>query len=158
MIFKSLIILFLFFYSSGSLSQKTIQGKAKIIDGDTIHIGKNKIRLHGIDAPEINQTCSIGDQLWNCGIKSSKVLESIILESEVKCKIMDIDQYKRLIAVCLVNETNINQYMVRNGWAVAYRYYSLDYIGDEKIAKKNKTGIWQGKFKNPYLFRKEQKN
>lgn len=158
MIFKSLIILFLFFYSSGSLSQKIIQGKAKIIDGDTIHIGKNKIRLHGIDAPEINQTCSIRDQLWNCGIKSSKVLESIILESEVKCKIMNIDRYKRLVAVCLVNETNINQYMVRNGWAIAYRYYSLDYISDEKIAKKNKTGIWQGKFKNPYLFRKEQKN
>jgi len=158
LIFKSLIILFLFFYSSGSLSQKIIQGKAKIIDGDTIHIGKNKIRLHGIDAPEINQTCSIRDQLWNCGIKSSKVLKNIILENEVLCKIIDIDRYKRFVAECFVNETNINQYMVRNGWAVAYRYYSLDYISDEKIAKKNKTGIWQGKFKNPYLFRKEQKN
>ena len=158
MIFKSIIILFLFFYSSGSLSQKIIQGKAKIIDGDTIYIGKNKIRLHGIDAPEINQTCSIRDQLWNCGIKSSKVLKNIILENEVLCKIIDIDRYKRFVAECFVNETNINQYMVRNGWAIAYRYYSLDYISDEKIAKNNKTGIWQGKFKNPYLFRKEQKN
>ena len=74
------------------------------------------------------------------------------------CKIIDIDRYKRFVAECFVNETNINQYMVRNGWAIAYRYYSLDYISDEKIAKNNKTGIWQGKFKNPYLFRKEQKN
>ena len=66
----------MFFYSVDSFANKIIEGRAKIIDGDTIHIGENKIRLHGIDAPEINQTCSIRDQLWNCGIKSSKVLSS----------------------------------------------------------------------------------
>ena len=72
--------------------KKIIEGKAKIIDGDTIHIGKNKIRLHGIDAPEINQTCSKKDQIWNCGIKSSLALKNLILDKEIKCEVIDIDQ------------------------------------------------------------------
>ena len=65
LIFKLLFTLSLIFYSSASFSEKIIKGKAKIIDGDTIHIDKNKIRLHGIDAPEINQTCSIDNKIWN---------------------------------------------------------------------------------------------
>ena len=64
MIFKFLITFFLIFYSSSSFSKKIIEGKAKIIDGDTIHIGKNKIRLHGIDAPETNQVCTINSKEW----------------------------------------------------------------------------------------------
>ena len=98
LISRLLIILFCTVYCFTAFSQ-TIQGKAKIIDGDTIHIGKNKIRLHGIDAPEINQTCSINDQIWNCGIKSSLALENLILEKEVRCEVIDIDRYKRFIAI-----------------------------------------------------------
>ena len=158
LIFKFLITLSLILYSSTSLSKKIIEGKAKIIDGDTIHLGKNKIRLHGIDAPEINQTCTIKEKVWECGIESFLALKNIILEDEVKCEITDIDQYKRFIARCFVNKININQYMVQNGWAIAYRYYSLDFIDDEEIAKKNKIGIWKGKFQEPYLFRKQRKN
>ena len=157
MIFKFLITLSLILCSSTSLSKKNIEGKARIIDGDTIHIGKNKIRLYGIDAPEINQTCTIKEKIWDCGIESFLALKNIILENEVECEITDIDQYKRFIARCFVNKININKYLVRNGWAIAYRYYSLDFIDDEKIAKNNKVGIWQGKFKEPYLYRKQQK-
>ena len=155
LISRLLIILFCTVYCFTAFSQ-TIQGKAKIIDGDTIHIGKNKIRLHGIDAPEINQTCSINDQIWNCGIKSSLALENLILKKEVRCEVIDIDRYKRFIAECFVKEKNINRYMVKNGWAIAYRYYSLDFIDDEESAKKKKVGIWQGVFQEPYLFRKSQ--
>ena len=158
MIFKSIIILFLFFYSSGSLSQKIIQGKAKIIDGDTIHINKNKIRLHGIDAPEMDQTCAIKNKVWHCGIESSAALKKLVLDNNISCVVNDIDKYKRYIAECFINNKNINKFMVKNGWAIAYRYYSSDYINDENIAKNNKTGIWQGKFQDPYLFRKQQKN
>ena len=78
MIFKFLIILPLILYSSASFAEKIIEGKAIIIDGDTIHIGKNKIRLHGIDAPEIKQTCKIKDKIWNCGIESSANLNKLI--------------------------------------------------------------------------------
>ena len=82
MIYKFLIIFPLILYSSASFSEKIIEGKAIIIDGDTIHIGKNKIRLHGIDAPEINQTCTINNEIWNCGIKSTIALEKFVLEKK----------------------------------------------------------------------------
>ena len=152
-----LLIFFAIFYCSITLAGP-IKGKARIIDGDTIHIGKNKIRLYGIDAPEINQTCTINKIIWECGLESSQALGSIILEEEVRCEIVDIDRYKRFVAKCIVNNINLNQYMVQNGWAIAYRYYSNDFINDEEIAEKNKAGIWQGKFQNPYLYRKQQKN
>ena len=153
---KFLIFLVIFFCPT-AFSQ-SINGKTKIIDGDTIHIGKNKIRLYGIDAPEINQRCTIKKKKWKCGIESYLALKSIILNNKIQCEIIDVDQYKRLIGKCFVNKVYINQYMVINGWAIAYRYYSLDFINDEEIAKNNKAGIWKGKFQEPYLFRKQQKN
>ena len=153
---SKLLIILIIFDCSAALAQ-SINGKAKIIDGDTIHIGKNKIRLYGIDAPEINQTCAIEKIIWKCGIDSSQALESIISEKEVECEIVDIDRYKRFVAICFVKNINLSQYMVKNGWAIAYRYYSDDFINDEKIAKNNKVGIWQGKFQEPYLFRKQEK-
>ena len=155
-IFK-LLIFFVIFYCLITLAE-SIKGRATIIDGDTIRIGKNKIRLYGIDAPEINQTCTINKIIWECGLDSSQALESMISEKEVQCEIVDIDRYKRFVAKCFVKNINLNQYMVQNGWAVAYRYYSDDFIKNEEIAKKNKAGIWQGKFLDPYLFRKQQKN
>ena len=155
-IFK-LLIFFTILYCPIAIAE-SIKGKAIIIDGDTIHIGKNKIRLYGIDAPEIKQTCTINKIIWECGIDSSQALESIISEKEVECEIVDIDRYKRFVAICFVKNINLNKYMVQNGWAVAYRYYSDDFIKNEEIAKKNKAGIWQGKFLDPYLYRKQQKN
>ena len=158
MIFNFLITFFLILFSSASFSEKIIEGKVKIIDGDTIHIEKNKIRLHGIDAPEIDQTCTIKDKVWNCGIESSLELKKLILDNNISCVVSDIDKYNRYIAECFINNQNINELMVRNGWAIAYRYYSLDFIDDEGIAKNNKAGIWKGEFLDPYLFRKQQKN
>ena len=146
-----------FFYCLISFAQTIIEGKAKIVDGDTIHIGKNKIRLHGIDAPEIKQTCKIKDKIWNCGIESSVNLKKLIGKKNIKCEVSDIDRYKRYIAECYLNNLNINQYMVRQGWAIAYRYYSKQFIEDEEIAQKQRLGIWQGTFIEPYLFRKKNK-
>ena len=158
MIFNFLITFFLILFSSASFSEKIIEGKAKIIDGDTIHIDKNKIRLHGIDAPEIDQTCTIKNKVWNCGIESSLELKKLILDNNISCVVSDIDKYNRYIAECFINNKNINKLMVRNGWAIAYRYYSLDFVEDEKLAEKDKNGLWQGKFQEPYLYRKSKQN
>ena len=156
LIFKLIILLFCFTFSF-SLQAQSITGKAKIIDGDTIHIGKNKIRLHGIDAPEWNQPCTINNKVWECGKKSTLALKKLIDNQTVVCEIKDIDRYKRYIAVCFSNKINLNKEMVHNGWAIAYRYYSKDYIEEEEVAQKNKVGIWKGKFLEPYLFRKKNK-
>ena len=156
LIFKLIIFLFYFTFSF-SVQAQSISGKAKIIDGDTIHIGKNKIRLHGIDAPEWNQNCTINDIIWECGKKSTLALKKLIANQNVVCEIKSIDRYKRYIAVCFSNKVNLNKKMVHNGWAIAYRYYSKDYIEEEDLARKNKVGIWKGKFIEPYQFRKKNK-
>ena len=146
-------ILFIFSFAP-NLASKTITGNAKVVDGDTIHIGLNKIRLHGIDAPETNQTCKKNNTTWPCGKESAKALINFINNQKVICDVKGTDKYKRYISVCFVNNWDINKFMVKNGWAIAYRYYSKDYTESEDKAKKNKVGIWQGPFQEPYLFRK----
>ena len=153
-----LILLIILVSFSNFVFAKTINGKPRIIDGDTIHIKSNKIRLHGIDAPETKQTCKIDNEEWYCGKQSTKELKKLINKQNVECVINDVDVYNRYIAICYVEETNINQWMVKNGWAIAYRYYSKDYINEEEYANNNKLGIWKSKFIEPYLFRKKNKN
>ena len=155
MIFK-IFFLILFFYSN-TLFAKTIIGKAKVIDGDTIHINKDKIRLHGIDAPEKNQKCIIDNNEWECGKQATIELKKIINNQVVKCETINMDKYNRHIAICYSKNLNINQIMIKTGWAIAYRYYSKDYVAEENYARKNKFGIWRSKFEEPYLFRKKNK-
>jgi len=150
--------IFLFFFILLFLSNysfaKTIIGKAKVIDGDTIHIKNNKIRLHGIDAPETKQTCKIDKEEWFCGKQSTNELKKIINNQSVECVVNDIDIYNRYVAICVSNNINLNQWMVKNGWAIAYRYYSTDYIIEEKYARDNILGIWKSEFLKPYQYRK----
>ena len=125
LIFNFFLILIFF---SAVLSGKTIFGKAKVIDGDTIHIYKNKIRLHAIDAPETNQTCNKNNKVWNCGIESTKFLKKLIGKNKIECITTGKDQYNRFIGICYKNNLDLNSEMVLNGWAIAYRYYSKDYV------------------------------
>ena len=158
LIFKFFLVIFIFFFFfNGNQNQKSILGKARIIDGDTIHIGINKIRLHGIDAPEQDQNCILNNKKWECGKQSTIFLSKLIENKNIICNIKDIDKYKRLIAVCFLDSLNINKFIVKSGWAIAYRYYSMDYVDDEEIAKKNKLGIWSSKFDEPYIHRKKSK-
>ncbi len=132
-------------------------GKVYVSDGDTIKSKNNeiKIRLHGIDAPEAKQTCkNHNDVKYSCGYRSTKFLKSLINKKRIKCTTKDKDRYGRLIAVCFSGKININATMVREGWAIAYRYYSKDYVNEEEIAKAKKKGIWQGSFIEPYIWRK----
>ena len=157
-IFKFLYLsIFFLFFNVNAQSKNIIHGKAEVIDGDTIHIEEKKIRLHGIDAPEMKQTCSHKKIAWNCGLESKKYLTNLTFNKNIRCESNDKDRYKRYIAICFVDNLNINEEMVKSGWAIAYRYYSLDYINEENFAKKNKSGIWKGEFEEPYLFRKKNK-
>lgn len=150
------VILYLF---SANLDNKLFshENQIRIIDGDTIQIKKKKYRLHGIDAPEIDQYCKINKKRYKCGLKSKLFLESLISNKQVDCKKRDLDRYNRIIAVCFVNSSNINKKMVRSGWAVAYKYFSKDYVKDETFARKKKLGIWRGTFLNPRDWRRRRK-
>ena len=130
------------------------QQEIRIVDGDTIHINKIKYRLHGIDAPEIKQLCKIKEKNYKCGVKSKEFLVSLIGSKSVKCNHKDKDRYKRIVAECFAGETNLNKELVRNGWALAYRDYSKDYVIDEEYAQENNLGMWKGTFIHPKKWRK----
>ena len=143
---------------------KLISGVAKVIDGDTIRIEKKKIRLFGIDAPEKKQKCRkpwltilflTFNKDYPCGQISTLKLKQKINDKFVTCKSTNLDRYKRLIAECFKNKININKWMVRNGYAVAYKKYSKKYSASENIAKKDKLGLWIGTFQMPWEWRKE---
>ena len=155
---KVLIFIFLLIFALPAQSEKIIKGKARIVDGDTIEVNYIKIRLHGIDAPEIKQSCSINNVLWLCGIESEKALKKLISNKDVNCDIIDKDRYKRSIGICFVNNQNINEYMVRNGWAIAYRYYSDDYIDQEERQNKKNWEYGKVNLKNRIYLEKNKKN
>ena len=158
------IIIFLIF-STNILAQEII-GIPKIVDGDTVYINNYKIRLEGIDAPEMKQKCKkeklkissiIGYTFYKeyyCGKHSKDNLAVKVKGSKIKCISFTKDRYKRYLAKCFKGKINLNQWMVRNGYAVAYRRYSKEYIPDEDFAKENKLGLWQGKFLYPEKWRK----
>ncbi|MEE3000598.1 MAG: thermonuclease family protein [Pseudomonadota bacterium] len=136
--------------------QEVFTGIPKITDGDTLKIGRTRIRLHGIDAPESNQFCSFEGREWRCGWESTNALANIIGKHWVTCIKRDEDRFGRVIAVCKAGPININEWMVSNGWAVAYRRYSLDYVFAEKKSKAAGKGLWRGKFIMPWDWRRSR--
>jgi len=133
-------------------------GRARIIDGDSLVIHEERIRLHGIDAPERRQTCLEEKKEWACGVESTDALERMIDEREIHCVGDKRDRYKRLIAVCYVGALNLNKQMVSEGWALAYRHHSKDYIPEENAANAAKLGMWRGEFIAPWDWRKKQRS
>ncbi len=147
-----LIFLILFLFSSKCFAD--IQ--AIIIDGDTIKIGEERIRFSGIDAPEINQTCiSEGVEVF-CGQISKNLLVDKTSLEQVKCISEGKDQYNRTLAECFVNGESLSRYLVRQGYAFAYRKYSKKFIKDEDYAKEKKMGMWNMKFLFPWDYRRKK--
>jgi len=130
-----------------------LTGDARVIDGDTIELGGEDVRLHGIDAPESDQSCRAGGGKYPCGKHATQALEAKIANNEVRCTERERDQYGRVIGVCYVRGDNLNAFMVKTGWARAYRRYSRDYVGAERSARQTERGIWSGAFVNPWDYR-----
>ena len=129
-------------------------GNLKIVDGDTIILNGEKIRFSGIDTPELKQTCLQGDQEILCGMSAKMLLVKKIGNNTLKCIKEGKDVYKRILAECFVNGESLSKFLVRSGYAFAYRKYSTKFIEDENFAKANKLGMWTMKFQYPWDFRK----
>ena len=127
----------------------------QITDGDTIKINGEKIRFSGIDTPEMKQTCIENGIVNPCGVTAKKILIDKISNNEVICISEGKDQYKRTLAECFVNDESLSSYLVRSGYAFAYRRYSKKFIADEEYAKFNKIGMWSMKFDYPWDWRKK---
>jgi endonuclease YncB( thermonuclease family) len=135
-----------------------ISGRARVIDGDTIVIGATHIRLYGIDAPEARQTCTgPSGYPYACGTLASYAMRQLAERQAVRCEERDRDRYGRTVAVCWAGAVELNRAMVQQGWAVAYRRYSLAYIADENEARLAHRGIWNGTFQLPWDWRRERR-
>ena len=135
-----------------------VEGRASVIDGDTVEIHGERIRLHGIDAPESRQLCTNPQgEDWRCGQRAALALADHINGAVLRCEPRTIDRYKRLIAVCYAGGEDINQWMVAQGWALAYRQYSKDYVAVEALARNARLNIWSGEFQAPWNWRKDRR-
>ena len=142
----SLSSLFLF-------SNNLFASHVTVIDGDTIRLGDVKIRFSGIDAPEINQSCVAIEGKVACGKISRDLLIEKVTNNKISCTDEGKDFYGRVLGECFVNGESLSSYLVREGFAFAYRKYSNKYIEDEEYAKFNKLGMWSMEFEYPWDYR-----
>tara|TARA_B100001996_G_scaffold240941_1_gene186279 strand:+ start:27 stop:479 length:453 start_codon:yes stop_codon:yes gene_type:complete len=126
----------------------------RVVDGDTIVINGEKIRFSGIDTPELKQTCMKGEEKIFCGKSAKMLLINKIGNTTPECISEGKDAYKRTLAECFVNGESLSVFLVRSGYAFAYRKYSDKFIKDEEFAKENKLGMWSMTFQYPWDFRK----
>ncbi|MBC2664304.1 thermonuclease family protein [Novosphingobium flavum] len=132
---------------------ETIAGPATVIDGDSLVVAGQQVRLVGIDAPEFDQTCQRGGQSWTCGQEAKTQLTSLVQDQRIECSGFERDAHARLLAVCSAGYLELNKTLVENGWAVAYRAYSDAYVGQEARAKAGRLGIWASEFTPPADYR-----
>ena len=137
---------------------KTLTGKPYVTDGDTVKISGERIRLEGIDAPEWKQRCKdASGKGYDCGIVSTSALRTKIGHNSIKCEGTKRDRYGRFIGTCYLNELDLNGWMVRRGYALAYTRYSRRYVSAEQKARKNSRGLWAGEFVAPWSWRKGER-
>lgn len=131
-----------------------LYGGAEVIDGNTLVVGGQRVRLFGIDAPDLEQTCDWPKKTIECGkISRSAVLDLIAGVERISCKTRGRDHDGRWIAVCYADGSDIGRNMVHTGWALADRKQSLNYVRTEHRAKDAKRGLWRGTFDPPRVWR-----
>ncbi len=131
----------------------------RIVDADTLEITGRRVRLQGLDAPEAAQICrQAGGQRYRCGDRATEALRTRIGGGAVRCTIEGYDRYNRILSTCYTEDgTDLNAWLVRQGYALAYRRYSTKYVADEAHAKSGRRGIWAGEFVPPWAWRQGQR-
>jgi endonuclease YncB( thermonuclease family) len=155
----TLIIAFAVLYVLDRFPQVDFLSSVTVIDGDSLRRGSQRIRLYGIDAPELAQKCR--DRAGNsyaCGEAARRVLRDLIGAREIGCDVIETDKYRRDLARCRVETVELNREMLRLGWAVAYGRDNIDYMLAEATARSAGRGLWQGEFDLPERFRRQQRD
>jgi len=146
--FLSLVAVFF-----SQFSKEIFEGGARVVDGDSLIVEGTRIRLLGIDAPELSQTCrdQSGTDLA-CGKLARRRLADLIANNTIHCTTYRQDQYKRWLALCRAGSTQLNREMVRLGWAVAYG----EFRQEENLAKSEGIGLWSLEFDRPERWRQDK--
>jgi endonuclease YncB( thermonuclease family) len=137
-----------------AFAQSQVVGIPSVIDGDSLEIRGVKVRLYGIDAPEMGQTCTDARGLrYRCGARAANELAAFIARRTVTCTRRSTDRHGRMVAVCFLGRTNLNEWVVRQGWALAFVRYSTAYVAAQRQAVANRRGLHQGSFEAPWDWR-----
>lgn len=144
-----------FLASLGAASADDLIGRASVIDGDTLEIHGNRIRLWGIDAPETTQLCRGEDsKQYRCGAQAANDLDAFIASRPINCNPISLDRYGRTVATCTVGGADLGEWLVRNGLALDWPQYSRGKYGaDQREAEQAGRGIWKGSYVEPSLYR-----
>ena len=133
------IVILITYSIVNSAENNVLKGKARIIDGDTIEINKEKIRFGGINSPERNET--------GYRLAKDKLIEKISNNILTCVREKNKDKYRRTVAECFIDGESLSSFMVRKGYACDYIYYSKGkYAKEQKYAKANKLGVWKMKY------------
>lgn len=133
-----------------------VDGQARVVDGDTLRIGVETVRLEGIDAPESRQRCrDSSGQSYSCGAMATQALRRLVESGPLTCRGSERDRYGRLLATCETAGVQVNRTMVQAGWALAFRRYSRRYVAEEREASAARRGMWSGSFQAPWSWRAE---
>jgi endonuclease YncB( thermonuclease family) len=124
-------------------------GRFHAADGDSLAIGQERMRLYGIDAPELSQRCERAGQAWQCGQEARRMLQSLVAAPDTRCVGSERDRFQRLLVVCQADGVDLNGAMVRKGLAVSYGAYGPE----EARARVEKVGLWAGTFEMPRAVR-----
>ena len=124
---------------------RTVAGTPRVADGDTLVFSGERLRLAGIDAPELDQSCEAAAGDYACGREARRFLAGLLEQGETECRGNEEDRYGRLLVRCVCGTTEVNSAMVRAGWAVSYGGYETE----ERLARDQKAGLWAGTFERP---------
>lgn len=142
----------------GSASASEISGIPRIVSGESVVIGKTRVRLAALAAPSPEQLClDAAGARWSCGLSARDELAGHVDKKPWSCQALRTDSYGRTVAKCSVDGEDIGKWLVRSGWAVAVTRFGHDYAADETAARANKAGLWAGAFIAPPEWRRRNK-
>lgn len=129
---------------------QTFSGTARVIDGDSLHVGETEVRLYAVDAFEGRQTCKRDGATWPCGEAAAEKLRALTAGRTISCTKKDTDTYGRTVAVCTNGNADLGAEIARAGLGLAYRQYGSDYVDEETEARGARRGAWAGEFTAPW--------
>ncbi len=138
-------------------AEQVATGRVSVVDGDTLELHGQRIRLAAIDAPEARQSCLLDGKRWPCGRRAAFALADLVGTATVTCRWRSRDRYRRAVATCAVGGIDLGGWLVEQGWALAFRRYGLDYVGHEDRARLARRGLWAGSFVPPWALRRGNK-
>ncbi|HJQ57606.1 MAG TPA: thermonuclease family protein [Vineibacter sp.] len=139
-------------------AETILSGTAAGLDEDSIALQGKRVRLWGIDAPGLDQTCKRAGKPWACGREASRALANLVSGKTVRCRVIADDKLRRLIVGdCTLGGESLSRWMVRNGWAVMNSRQTDVYAKEEAEAKEARRGIWASEFDMPWDWRIQQR-